>query len=474
MLNAGTVFRTIDPFRSRNYRRNTSWFVDCYRLYPRDAIVSANLPNLSDVIVLILSIGFSNRKFISDFCFSKLVLIVFMQFFFQMMVFAPMFAAMFWAIVLLMFPGKKNRAKHFLGIFMGVASVLYFSHAVFFLHQYRLYLLIDSFYIFANLSVYPLYFWFLRLLTIDVEYRAKNLWHLLPAFFFSASTAVIYLLMDEPLAYMLQKVFMVEPVTSTESLWAVQQFVYRLVRISMFLQIVAYLYFGLKLINDYEFRLKDFYSNLEGRSVDWARWLMLIFSVTAIMSSLANALGRLFFAEHLLLVILPAFVFSVLLFTIGYLGHMQNHSVYDLSMDEQKETLIVYRNKLEEYPHPEDEESKLYLIPLKKQLLALFDDEKIYRQHDLKITHISKILNTNRTYVSKLINEEFGCPFSDFVNRYRIDELKLQLGHNGSDHLTLEQLAEKSGFSSAASLIRVFKQLEGITPGAFREKNKKG
>lgn len=393
-----------------------------------------------------------------------------MQFFFQMLVFSPMYVAFFWAIVLLLFPGKKNRAKHFLGIFMGVAALLYFSHAVFFMRQYRLYLYIDSFYIFANLSVYPLYYWFIRLLSADVEYKWKNLWHLAPAAFFAFATATLYLMMENPLEYVKVEMFRLYS-TEGADFWQLQKFLYKLIRVSMFLQIVYYLYFGLKLINDYEFRIKDFYSNLEGRSVDWVRWLMLIFSLTAIMSSLANALGRAFFTERALLVIIPALVFSVLLFIIGYLGKLQSHSVYDLTLDEEKEPLIIYRSH--GIPNvTAHETSNHFLIPLKRQLLVLFEEEKIFRQHDLKITHVSRILNTNRTYVSKLINEEFNCPFSDFVNRYRIDEVKYLISQLDGEHLTLEKLAEKTGFTSAASLIRVFKQFERITPGAYRDQLK--
>jgi AraC-like DNA-binding protein len=429
------------------------------------------LPILHEQSILISTNGFSNRKYFAEFCVLTGFNPVFMKFVFQMLVFSPMYIALFWAIVLLLFPGKKNRAKHFLGIFMGVAALLYFSHAVFFSHQHRLYLFIDSFYIFANLSVYPLYYWFLRLLTVDTDYRLNNLWHLVPAVLFSMLTALLYILMDDPLSYIQSELFKLDQIRSgDEALWTVQQTLYKIIRVSMFIQVVSYLYYGLKLIKVYEFRIKDFYSNLEGRSVDWARWLMIIFSVTAIMSSLANALGRAFFTERSVMVIVPALVFSTLIFIIGYLGQLQSHTVYDLSIDEEKEPLIIFRNRGGQSAKHDAEDSRLFLIPLKKQLLTLFDDEKIYRQHDLKITHISQILNTNRTYVSKLINEEFGCPFSDYVNRYRIDEVKYLMGQDGGGLFTLEHLAEKSGFTSAASLIRVFKQLEGTTPGAYREK----
>lgn len=384
-----------------------------------------------------------------------------------------MYVSLFWAIVLLLVPGSKNRPKHFLGFFMVAATMVYFSHATFFSHQHSLYLLVDPIYIFATLSVYPLYYWFIRLLTVDAKYQVKNLWHLAPAIGFSLIVTVLYLKMNDPLGYVQTHLFnqsFVKPVK--ENLWMVQKTIFQITRVVMFLQIIWYLYHGLKLIKIYEFRLKDFYSNLEGRSIDWAKWLMIIFSVTAVMSSVANALGRSFFNDRSFWLIFPSLIFSVLLFFIGYLGHVQSHSFYDLKKDEDDDHSSGTGNGTHQIDMSEPQESKIYLIPLKKQLISLFEDERIYRQHDLKIIHISQILKTNRTYVSKLINEEFGCPFSDFVNQYRLNEVKEIIIQNAEGQITLDELAERTGFTSASSLIRVFKQLEGVTPGIFRDRYK--
>jgi YesN/AraC family two-component response regulator len=108
---------------------------------------------------------------------------------------------------------------------------------------------------------------------------------------------------------------------------------------------------------------------------------------------------------------------------------------------------------------------------LNEKLLDLFINKAIYKHPDLKITHISEKLNTNRTYISKHINTEFSCTFSDFVNRYRIEEAKRLLIEDSSKNYSLNYISEKSGFGSMGSFMRVFRDFEGITPGKFREKN---
>jgi YesN/AraC family two-component response regulator len=179
--------------------------------------------------------------------------------------------------------------------------------------------------------------------------------------------------------------------------------------------------------------------------------------ITAILSIIFNVLGRSFFMESPFLLLFPSLIFSVLLFFIGFLGYMQNHTVVDL------ETEVI---------QSENQTSKSYnTINLNEKLLDLFFNEAIYKNPDLKITHLSEKLNTNRTYISKHINTQFSCTFSDFVNRYRIEEAKRLLTDESSKNYSLNYISEKSGFGSMGSFMRVFRDFEGITPGQFREKN---
>jgi YesN/AraC family two-component response regulator len=136
---------------------------------------------------------------------------------------------------------------------------------------------------------------------------------------------------------------------------------------------------------------------------------------------------------------------------------MQNHTVVDFEIEQ---------NQSENENFKSDNTSKL-----NEKLLELFENEAIYKNPDLKITQISEILHTNRTYISKHINTEFSCTFSDFVNRYRIEEAKKLLIDESSKSYSLNYISEKSGFGSMGSFMRVFRDVVGITPGQFRERN---
>jgi AraC-like DNA-binding protein len=379
----------------------------------------------------------------------------------DLIIYTPMYVTFFWAVVLLITKRENNRAKFFLGIFMFVAFLLYFSHAVFFQRLFSFYTYVDPVYIFSSLSVYPFYFWYIKLLSVETHYRWYNLRLLVPALVFSVISAVLYVLMTESEQNEYIQIFLLKNKTdvSTSLLVQLQKYNYIVSRLIFAIQVFYFLYYGSKLVRSYHKKIENFYSNLESKSILWVNILLYSLVITSLMSITFNFIGRSFFMGSKTLLIFPSLIFSILLFLIGLLGYMQNHTVIDLELDEEKNNDLNSKN---------DNVGKL-----NEKLLNLFKNEAIYKNPDLKITQVSELLHTNRTYISKHINTEFSCTFSDFVNRYRIEEAKRLLTSESSKGYSLNYISEKSGFGSMGSFMRVFRDMEGITPGQYRERNTK-
>jgi AraC-like DNA-binding protein len=376
----------------------------------------------------------------------------------DIIIFTPMYVTFFWAVVLLLTFRQNNRAKHFLGIFMVTAFLLYLAHAVFFKQHFEFYFVFDSIYIFASLAVYPLYFWYIKLLTVESKLNLKNLWLLIPSFVMGCCSLLIYFLMTpaERMNYIQHFLLRLNTTETNTFLTRFQNGVFFTSRIIFALQVVIILIYGSILVKRYNQRIANFYSNLESKTIVWVNLLLFSFVVTSIMSIAFNAIGKAFFYNHILLLLIPSFIFSVLLFIIGLQGYMQNHTVADLEYDEQ----LMEVSEIKKYQNS----------TLKDNLLDLFVREEIYKQPDLKITVVSSLLQTNRTYISNLINSEFSCTFSDFVNQYRLAEAKKLLTEKTSKMYSLDFVSEKSGFGSLSTFIRVFRDSEGITPGKYRDK----
>lgn len=367
-----------------------------------------------------------------------------------------MYVTAFWSVVLLTSSRKKNLPKHFLGLFMVVAFLVYFSHTLYFKQQLGAYLFFDPVYMFSSLSVYPMYYWYIKLLTAETRINYRNLWLLVPAFFFSAVTIVVYVFMNDAERNEYLHLFLLERVKLSElSQWPkIQAVVFICGRFVFSVQVVFILIFGRKLVIQYNNRIANFYSNLENKTIVWVKYLLYSFVATSLMSLTFNVIGRSVFIGYPVWLLLPSSVFSVLLFFIGFQGYMQNHTVRQLKEDEKQEPAVNLKAR--------------NLEQLQTRLLDLFENEKVYRDANLKITHISSRLNTNRTYVSKLINNEFEITFSEFVNRYRVQEAKDLLLNDSQQKFSLNYISETAGFGSLSSFIRMFKEITGKTPGQFR------
>ena len=96
----------------------------------------------------------------------------------------------------------------------------------------------------------------------------------------------------------------------------------------------------------------------------------------------------------------------------------------------------------------------------------MFDIEKVYLQKDLDLEKFAKITNTNRVYLSFVFNNIINTPFSEMLNKYRINEAKKMLILN-SKKFTIEAIANHSGYKNKATFNRNFKKLTGITPTVF-------
>lgn len=377
----------------------------------------------------------------------------------DLIIYTPMYVTLFWAMVLLSSKRNTNLAKHFLGVFMILAFFVYLSHAVYFKKHSEVFLYFDPLYNFASLSVYPLYFWYIKLLTVDTRVNLRNLRLLFPALLLGLATLVTYWFMSpqERINYVDGFLFN-EPISTPDTLGVLfQKGVYILSRLTFTVQVVFFLIFGSRLVKKYNLRVANFYSNLDNKTIVWVNILLISFVVTSLMGIIFNVIGRAVFFDSPYLLIIPSVIFSGLLFLIGLQGHMQNYAVANLIVDEIQQPdfdLKTFNKEL-----------------LKKKLLTVFKKDKIYRNSDLKITQVSIQLQTNRTYVSNLINNDFACSFSEFVNQFRLLEAKQLLANPSTNHLSLDSISESVGFGSLGTFIRVFKESEGITPGHFRDKN---
>ncbi len=99
---------------------------------------------------------------------------------------------------------------------------------------------------------------------------------------------------------------------------------------------------------------------------------------------------------------------------------------------------------------------------LYKRLLVYFEQKKPYLNSNLKIREVALYLYTNKTYLSRVINEKKRQNFNQFVNYYRIEEVKRLFNQNND--ISIQELCTLSGFGSMATFSIAFRYYMGNTP----------
>lgn len=103
-------------------------------------------------------------------------------------------------------------------------------------------------------------------------------------------------------------------------------------------------------------------------------------------------------------------------------------------------------------------------------LTRLLENEKIYMDPNLNLVDVAKQLNTNRVYLSQIINETFNCNFNHLINEYRIKEFIQLSNENKLKTITIEALASMVGFQNKATFNLAFKKFMGTTPSEYLKK----
>lgn len=91
---------------------------------------------------------------------------------------------------------------------------------------------------------------------------------------------------------------------------------------------------------------------------------------------------------------------------------------------------------------------------------------KHHLQSDLTLKEVAEFVHLNPSYFSALFKEHTAITFSEYVTRRRIQRAKELLI---STNLPITEIAEESGYKTAKYFIKIFKELEGVTPSVYRK-----
>lgn len=117
---------------------------------------------------------------------------------------------------------------------------------------------------------------------------------------------------------------------------------------------------------------------------------------------------------------------------------------------------------------PEPDAAEAVLLA---RLDSLMREERLYRTERLAIGDLARAIDIPEYRLRRLINRRLGHRnFAAYLNAYRLADVRAALGDAAQADVPILTIALDAGFGSLAPFNRAFREAEGMTPSAYRQK----
>ena len=245
------------------------------------------------------------------------------------------------------------------------------------------------------------------------------------------------------------------------------------------------------LLNRHRNQVEKIFSNTEHKYLDWLKFLawgivvVWIFSTVGLILYNLSAFNK---PQHGAL--LGNLAFCIFVFLMGYFG-VKQEAIFTFSENEENysvtegnilitspqsidKTLKSEENISEPTINDKYKNSGLSKERSLEQFSTLEDfmrTNKPYQNTELTLFTLAKQLSIHPNHLSQIINQHHNQNFFDYINEYRVNEVKEALLSGKYDTHSLLGIAFECGFNSKASFNRAFKKFTGLTPSEFRNKS---
>lgn len=225
------------------------------------------------------------------------------------------------------------------------------------------------------------------------------------------------------------------------------------------LSLLVYLILSLRLLRKYSRYVQENFSETSRLTLRWLRVLLLILAVVcgqwAVELILRDVFHTFYQYDY------SFWLLGLFLITLGVAGLQQSNLANVQFRDEPVPDAPPTPIKAVADVNPE------HVARIRRAM----DIDKLYLNPTLTLTELAQHVALNPKVVSQVVNVGIGKSFNDFVNDYRVGEVKQRLRTNDMARLTLLGIALESGFNSKTTFNRIFRQHTGQSPSEFAELN---
>lgn len=234
---------------------------------------------------------------------------------------------------------------------------------------------------------------------------------------------------------------------------------------------LIYMALTIVLLRKYARGLKAVFSTVEKVQLDWLRNITLL--VTCVL--LSFLVENIFFLLDINLS--NFFTFSSLfgavsVYVMGYLGISKSGILAAPEVEASIRQLApVQHDAANAQRYQKSGLSAQKADATLAELLELMQREKPYQNSSLTLPELAERLSISTHNLSEVINTRLEMNFFDFINQYRVEDVKKSLADPARQNLTLLAIAFEAGFNSKTAFNTIFKKQTGLTPSAYRQQN---
>ena len=255
-----------------------------------------------------------------------------------------------------------------------------------------------------------------------------------------------------------------------------------IIRIIRNVQMIIYYFLAQRSLTSYQRSIHHLFSEISRINLDWVRWL-----INGYLFLIISLLGLFYFVvknpdQFELLIAFNTAIITPYIYLITFKGISQP-TIWQIQPGMAKENVEKQLDKsqqlAEERGNQQTDENPTMVKPgintnkineIVKGIVALMEQEKLYRETELTLQQLSDKLQLPTYQVSQAINEGMKRNFYDLVNSYRVEEAKRLLKDRRTMNYTILSVGFDAGFNSKTTFNTVFKKFTGYTPTAFRNR----
>jgi len=239
-----------------------------------------------------------------------------------------------------------------------------------------------------------------------------------------------------------------------------RRLMYIFFRILVVAQFSGYQYFINKKWRAHQRLLEQEVSNTENVNIGWVKFFFLVFLIINLFF-LFSLFTAIHWENSRWLARATAIVFSLTVYALGFRGILQRDVFDTISLNSGPEPVIPVPQETAVLTKPDQQ--------LIDKLLAFMGEKKPYLDPELSLSTLAKDLKMSRSQLSQLINDGMGENFYDFINKYRVEEVKRLMADPEMAGYNLLGIAFEAGFKSKSTFNLIFKRFTGLTPTEYRK-----